>query len=134
MANDYNGVIRPDGWTRPSGYAHGVLARGRLLAIAGQAGAPDGEPLVAGGLAPQFEQALVNVAAVVRAAGGSPENLVSVTVYVTDRAAYQKARPELGAAWRRQIGEHYPAMTLVEVKGLFAEGAVVELQGLAVLP
>jgi len=97
-------------------------------------GAPDGEPLVAGGLAPQFEQALANVAAVVGAAGGSPENLVCVTIYVTDRAAYLKARPELGAAWRRQIGEHYPAMTLVEVKGLLAEGAVVELQGLAVLP
>jgi len=64
----------------------------------------------------------------------APPELEFVRLDVTDRAAYQKARPELGAAWRRQIGEHYPAMTLLEVKGLLAEGAVVELQGLAVLP
>jgi len=90
--------------------------------------------VVAGGLVPQFEQALANVATVLRAAGGGPDDLVSLTIYVTDRAAYQEARPQLGDAWRRRMSDHYPNVTLVEVKGLLTEGAVVEVQALAVLP
>src|SRR5262245_13771724 len=126
-------VIQPTAWPRPSGYAHGVVAAGRVLAVAGQVGAdPDG--VFAPGLVGQFDLALGNVAEVIGAAGGRMEDLVSMTVYVLDRAAYQAARPALGEVWRRRAGRHYPAMTLVEVKGLATEGALVELQALAVLP
>lgn len=126
-------VIQPQGWATPSGYAHGVLARGRVLAVAGQIGAPDGGPVVPGGLVPQFDRALANVDTVLKAAGGGFEDVISMTVYVTDQAAYTQARGPLGEVWRRHAGRRYPAMTLVQVSGLLAEGAVVELQALAVL-
>jgi enamine deaminase RidA (YjgF/YER057c/UK114 family) len=127
-------VIQPEGWPRPCGTAHGVLATGRVLAVAGQTGAgPDGR-LVAGGLVAQFDRALGNVAAVVIAAGGGIDDLVSMTIYVLDRGAYVAAREALGEVWRRRMGRRYPALTLVEVRGLYDEGALVELQALAVLP
>jgi enamine deaminase RidA (YjgF/YER057c/UK114 family) len=108
-------------------------AGGRILAVAGQVGAGrDGR--LASGLPDQLDQALANVAEVVGAAGGRMEHVVSMTIYVTNRAAYTRARPELGEIWRRRVGAHYPAMTLVEVSGLVDEGAVVEVQALAVLP
>lgn len=132
-------VIQPRGWATPSGYAHGIVGQGRVLAVAGQVGAaPDRADEPAGPMAPglvaQFDQALANVAAVVEAAGGRLEDLVSMTIYVLDRTAYRAARAELGEVWRRRAGRRYPAVTLVEVSGLLAEGAVVELQALAVVP
>ena len=127
-------AINPDGWDRPSGFSHGVVATGRVLAIAGQIGAePDGR-LVAGDLVAQFDRALGNVAEVVGAAGGLMDDVVSMTIYVLDRAAYLAARPALGDVWRRRAGRRYPAVSLVEVRGLVTEGALVELQALAVLP
>jgi enamine deaminase RidA (YjgF/YER057c/UK114 family) len=127
-------VIKPGGWPRPSGFSHGVVASGRVLAVAGQIGAePDGR-LAAGGLVPQFERALVNVAEVVAAAGGRVDDVISMTIYVLDRGAYLASREALGEVWRRRAGRHYPALTLVEVRGLLEEGALVELQALAVLP
>jgi enamine deaminase RidA (YjgF/YER057c/UK114 family) len=126
-------VIQPTGWPRPTGYAQGMLATGRLLAVAGQVGAGQ-DGTLAPGLVAQFDRALGNVAEVVGAAGGRIEDVVSMTVYVLDRVAYEAARPALGDVWRRRAGRHYPAMTLVEVKGLATEGALVELQALAVLP
>jgi enamine deaminase RidA (YjgF/YER057c/UK114 family) len=110
-----------------------MLASGRFLAVAGQIGRGRDRRL-AGGLAAQLEQALANVVDVVGAAGGRFEHVVSMTIYVTSLAAYQRARPELGAVWRRRAGAHYPAMTVVEVSGLVDEGALVEVQALAVLP
>jgi enamine deaminase RidA (YjgF/YER057c/UK114 family) len=127
-------VIQPAGWARPSGYAHGMLATGRLLAVAGQIGADSEGRVVQGGLPAQLERALANVADVVAAAGGTFGDVISMTIYVVDRAAYLGAREELGEVWRRRAGRHYPAVTLVEVNGLVAAGAVVELQALAVLP
>ena len=127
-------VILPAGWERPSGYAHGVVASGRVLAIAGQIGAGQDGRVVSGGLAAQLDQALGNVAEVVGAAGGRMQDVVAMTIYVVDRAAYLAARTALGDVWRRRAGRHYPAVTLVEVKGLLADEAVVELQALAVLP
>jgi enamine deaminase RidA (YjgF/YER057c/UK114 family) len=126
-------VIQPDGWPRPSGYAQGMLAAGRILAVAGQVGTgPDGA--LAPGLVAQFDRALGNVAEVVGAAGGRIDDVVSMTVYVLDRSAYDAARGALGDVWRRRAGRHYPAMTLIEVKGLATADALVELQALAVLP
>jgi enamine deaminase RidA (YjgF/YER057c/UK114 family) len=127
-------AIKPEGWSRPVGFSHGMLATGRLLAVAGQIGAgPDGR-LAEGGLIAQFDRALGNVSEVVGTAGGRIEDVVSMTIYVLDRAAYLAARPALGEVWRRRAGRHYPAISLVEVRGLVAEGAVVEIQALAVLP
>jgi enamine deaminase RidA (YjgF/YER057c/UK114 family) len=126
-------IVRPPGWSQPSGTSAGILASGRVLAIAGQVGAtPDG--VIAGGLEAQWDRALANVAEVVGAAGGRMEHVVSMTIYVTDLAAYRAARPALGEIWRRRVGARYPAITLVEVKGLVDEGAVVEIQATAVLP
>jgi enamine deaminase RidA (YjgF/YER057c/UK114 family) len=111
-----------------------MVAAGRVLAVAGQIGAgPDGR-LVAGDLVGQLDRALANVAEVVGAAGGRIDDVVSMTVYVTDLAAYLAARPALGEVWRQRAGRHYPAMALVEVRRLVTEGALVEVQALAVLP
>ncbi|HVZ71906.1 MAG TPA: RidA family protein [Polyangia bacterium] len=127
-------VIRPPGWARPSGSAAGVLAAGRVLAVAGQIGAARDGAIIDGGIAGQLDQALANVGEVVAAAGGTLAHVVSMTIHVTNLAAYRRARPELGDVWRRRMGAHYPAMTLVEVSGLVDEGAVVEVSALAVLP
>jgi enamine deaminase RidA (YjgF/YER057c/UK114 family) len=127
-------VVQPEGWPAPRGYAHGMVAAGRLLAVAGQLGAGRDGALVGPELARQFDQALANVIEVVRAAGGAPTDIVSITAYVTDHAQYLGARAALGEVWRARMGRHYPAMTLVEVRALLETGAVVELQALAVLP
>jgi enamine deaminase RidA (YjgF/YER057c/UK114 family) len=127
--------IEPEGWARPRGYSNGMRARGEFVAIAGQIAWDAQARLVgAGDFAQQFEQALANVVAVVRAAGGAADHLVSLTIYVTDRAEYLAALAEVGAAYRRVVGKHYPAMALVQVAGLLEVGAKVEIQGLAVLP
>jgi enamine deaminase RidA (YjgF/YER057c/UK114 family) len=126
-------AINPEGRARPVGFSHGMLGAGRVLAVAGQIGA-DPEGRLATGLVAQFDRALGNVAEVVGAAGGRIDDVVSMTIYVLDRAAYLAARPALGEVWRRRAGRHYPAMALVEVRGLVTEGALVEIQALAVLP
>jgi len=129
-------TIQPEGWTAPRGYANGMLAPAgaRLLAIAGQVAWDAEQRLVPGGFAEQFRQALANVVAVVRAAGGEPAHLISIAIYVTDKRAYARDTRALGAIWRELVGRHYPAMALVEVAGLLEEGAEVEIQGLAALP
>jgi enamine deaminase RidA (YjgF/YER057c/UK114 family) len=127
-------TILPEGWPRPKGYANGMAAAGEVLAIAGEIGWDEHERLVDGGFVPQFRKALENVVAVVRAAGGSPEHLVSVTIYVTSRDHYVDGIADVGRAWRDVVGRHYPAMALVVVAGLLEPGALVEIQGLAVLP
>jgi enamine deaminase RidA (YjgF/YER057c/UK114 family) len=127
-------VIKPEGWPRPSGFSHGVLATGRVLAVAGQIGTGTDGRLVSDDLAGQLDQALGNVAEVVGAAGGRIDDVVAMTIYVIDRAAYLAARAALGEVWRRRAGRHYPALTLVEVRGLVEEGALIEVQALAVIP
>ncbi len=130
-------TVHPDGWTDPKGYANGVVVDGpaRLLFVAGQiAWNADQELVGAGDFAAQFAQALANVVAVVRAAGGAPEHLVEVTVFVTDKARYLEAVKPIGAAWREHVGRHYPAMALVEVADLLEDGALVEIQARAALP
>lgn len=127
-------TILPEGWPRPKGYSNGVVARGELLAIAGMIGWDEREQLVSPAFAPQFRQALANVLAVVAAAGGRPEHVVSLTVYVTDKREYLEALAAVGAAWRELMGRHYPTMALVQVADLLEPGAKVEIQGLAVLP
>jgi enamine deaminase RidA (YjgF/YER057c/UK114 family) len=121
------------GLPMPRGYAHGRTGRGTALHIAGQIGCDEHGALVTTGLAPQFARALDNVLAVVRAAGGAAEDIATMTVYVTDIAAYRGAQKELGAAWRARLGKHFPAMALVAVSHLVEPQAVVEIQATAYL-
>ncbi|HKA86426.1 MAG TPA: RidA family protein [Haliangiales bacterium] len=126
--------LQPPGWPRPRGYSHGMVARGEVIAVAGQIGWDERGVLVGAGFAEQLGQALANVAAVVREAGASPEDIVSLTIYVTDRREYVASLQAVGEAYRKVMGRHYPATALVEVAGLLEPGAKVEIQALAVKP
>jgi enamine deaminase RidA (YjgF/YER057c/UK114 family) len=127
-------LVQPPHFSRPRGYANGVLAAGRTLYIAGQVGCTPDFTFQSDALAAQFAQALDNVLDVVRAAGGQPEDLVRMTVYVTDLDAYRGAVAEIGVAWRARLGKHFPAMALVGVAGLVEPRAKVEIEATAVLP
>ena len=128
-------LINPDSLVPPSGFSHAVAARGRLLALAGQTGMNASGAITApGDLVAQFAQALANLQAVVAAAGGQMTDVVKLTIFVTDVAGYREQLKPLGAAYRAVFGRHYPAMSLVEVRSLFDPVALVEIEGLAVLP
>lgn len=128
-------TLLPAGWKAPRGYAQGVVASGRTLFLAGQIGwDPRTERLVSPEFVPQFAAALDNVLALLAEAGAPPSQLVRLTVFVTDLAAYRAARRELGALWKARFGEHWPAMSLIQVAGLLEPGALVELEATAVLP
>jgi enamine deaminase RidA (YjgF/YER057c/UK114 family) len=126
--------VQPQGWLAPRGYSNGMRARGELLAVAGQIAWDAHGAIVSDDFAAQLRQALANVVEVVRAAGGGPEHLVSLTIYVVDRKEYLGSLAAAGEAYRAVMGRHYPAMALVEVAGLLEPRAKVEIQGLAVLP
>ena len=126
--------IQPPGWPAPKGYANGALVRGPTLYVAGQVGwTPEGV-FETDDLAAQFAQALDNVLAVVRAAGGAPEHVARMTIYVTDLDAYRQSTRAIGAAWRARFGKHFPAMALVGVAGLVEPRAKVEIETIAALP
>src|SRR5919108_5109393 len=117
---------------RPSGFSHAVsVPAGRMVFLAGQIGMDRDGTLVAGGVVPQFEQALANLLTALAGAGGHPSDLVSVTIYLTDVADYQARGKEIGAVWRRLAGTEYPAMAGVGVTRLWPPGALVGNQGLA---
>ena len=127
-------TITLEDWPRPRGYANGMAARGEILAIAGQIGWDKTETIVSDDVAAQFHQALANVVAIVDAAGGKPEHIISMTIFVVNKTEYVAGRQAIGAAWRELLGKHYPAMALVEVSALLEPRAKVEIQALAVLP
>jgi enamine deaminase RidA (YjgF/YER057c/UK114 family) len=127
-------IIQPPGWPPPKGYANGVIASGRQLAIAGQVGWNAKAQFETNDFVGQVEQTLRNVAAVLKAAGGEPRHLVRLNWYVTDRAEYAARQREIGEAYRRVLGRHFPAMTLLVVAGLLEPGAKVEIEATAVLP
>ena len=126
--------INPGELGRPSGFSHAVSATGgRLVFLAGQTGyAPDGA-IVGGGVVPQFERALGNLLTALRAAGGDPADLVSLTIYAVDLADYRAHGREIGQVWQRHCGREYPAMAAVGVSRLWDTGALVEIQGFAVV-
>ena len=127
--------VNPAALARPIGYSHGMAAgAGTHLFVAGQVGWDASARIVAGGFVPQFEQALANVMAVVAEAGGEARHITRLRIYVTDLEAYRRALAEVGAAYRRRMGRHFPAMALVQVAGLLEEGAQVEIEADAVLP
>ena len=128
-------IVNPASLIKPSGYAHGVLSSGRLLFLAGQTGMDATGRIVApGDLVAQFRQALANLTAVLDEAGGQMSDVVKLTLFVTDRQGYRAQLKPIGEAYRAFFGSYYPAMTLVEVKSLFDDEALIEIDGFAVLP
>jgi enamine deaminase RidA (YjgF/YER057c/UK114 family) len=127
-------VVLPEGWPRPKGYANGVVANGSTLYIAGMIGWDAEGKFHSDDFAAQARQALKNIAEVLRAAGGVPENIVRMTWYVTDKREYLAASRDVGQAFREIIGAYNAAMTAVEVKSLLEERAKVEIEATAVLP
>jgi enamine deaminase RidA (YjgF/YER057c/UK114 family) len=127
-------IIQPPGWRRPSGYANGVAASGRHLAIAGQIGWNEHNELVSGDFLGQARQALRNVVAVLRAAGGEPSHLVRLTWYITDKNEYRRSLDDLGKAYHEIVGDFYPAMALLQVADLLEDGAKVEIEATAIIP
>jgi len=126
--------LQPDGWMSPRGYANGVAADGRSVFVAGQVGWNAQGQFETDDFVAQVEQALRNIVGVLNAGGAGPEHLVRLTWYVADRSAYLNRRSEIGAAYRRVIGRHFPAMSLIFVAGLLEERALVEIEATAVLP
>lgn len=126
-------VVNPPALGKPRGYSNGIVAEGRFLFVAGQVGW-DAEGRFPDGFVAQFDRALGNVLEVVKAAGGAPETICRLTAYVTDKQAYLAATKAIGEVWRRHLGRHYPAMSLVQVAALLEDHALVELEATACLP
>lgn len=127
-------IVNPPGLPRPSGFSYGIEARGRLLFLAGQtAQGADGRIAAPGDLVGQFGRALMNVGAVIAARGGSLRDLVKLTLYVLDKEDYRAKAKPIGKIYRELLGSHYPAMTLVEVKALWDDEALIEIDGIAVI-
>jgi enamine deaminase RidA (YjgF/YER057c/UK114 family) len=128
-------LVNPESLPPPVGYAHAVVAApGRLVFLGGQAAVDAAGEVSGETIDEQFDLALANVVEALAAAGGQPEHLVSIQVYVTDAEAYRRSLRELGERYRARLGRHYPAMALLEVKGLFDPALQVELVCTAVVP
>lgn len=126
--------INPPGLAKPSGYSHATVASGRIVFLAGQTALDPSGAIVAGTVVEQFEVALGNLLTALAAAGGTPDQLASLTLYSTDIPEYRANAAAIGAVWRRLAGTEYPAMALVGVDRLWDVEAVIEVQGYAVLP
>lgn len=127
-------TIHPDGWAPALGYANGMVASGRTLYLGGQIGWNAQQVFESDDLVEQFRQTLENIVAIVEAAGGRPEHLVSMTWFLTDLDDYTARLKEIGRTYRAVIGKHFPAMAVVEVSRLVERQAKIEIQGIAVLP
>jgi len=128
-------TILPEGWAEPIGYANGIAVdAGRIVFVAGQVGWNAEQRFESEAIAPQFERALKNVLAVLRAAGGEARHICRMTAYCCDKPAYLAARKELGAIWRRLMGHHYPAMSMIFVADLLDSPGKIELEATAVVP
>ncbi len=129
-------LLNPPSLMPPRGFTHGiVISGGRLLFLAGQDGSDaHGRIESPGNLVAQFERALQNLKAVVETAGGTMRDIVKLNIYTTNIALYRSLRKEIGIIFRRYFEGYYPAMALFEVTGLFNEEALVEVEGIAVIP
>ena len=126
-------TINPDSLAKPRGYSHGMKGEGEWLFVAGQIGWNREGRMVSADFAEQFAQALDNVLDVVWAAGGKPQSVARMTVYVTDKREYRARAKAVGEAWQRRLGKHFPAMALVEVKSLLEDEAKVEIEAIALI-
>ena len=126
--------VNPESLGAPRGYSNGVLTDGgQLLFIAGQIGWDHNQRITSDDLVAQFDRALTNMLTVVKEAGGKPEQIVRLVIYVTDKNEYRARRKEIGERYRAHMGKHFPAMVLVEVAGLLEDDAKIEIEGIAVL-
>lgn len=126
-------TLHPPGWPRPRGYSNGISARGKTLFTAGVVGWDEQEHFTSNTLPGQFEQVLKNIVAILAEGGAGPQHLVRLTCYVTSIEAYLASLSEIGEAWSRVIGRHFPAMALVEVVRLVEPQAMVEIEAIAVI-
>lgn len=126
--------INPPKWPNPRGCSHAMVGTGTFVFIGGQIATDNADRVTSIGLVPQARQALRNVRTVLAAAGGEPRHIAQMTWYVLDIDHYRALRPELDVVYREVMGDHYPAMVLVEVTGLVEPGAVVEIAATAILP
>ena len=127
-------LINPTDLATPRGFSHGAVGTGRTLFIAGQTGTDREGKIVGDDLVAQFDQALRGVVRVVQEAGGKPEDIVKLNLLVVNKREYREKGRDIGAAYRKHLGRHFPAMTLAEVKGLFDDEAKVEIEAVAMLP
>jgi len=127
-------VLQPANWPRPKGYSNGISATGRMIFTAGIIGWDENEMFPEHTLHGQFAQALRNTLQILAEDGAGPQHIVRMTCYVIDRSEYLNSRNEIGTAWREIMGPNYPAMALVEVKGLVESAALVEIETTAVVP
>jgi len=127
-------VLHPASWQAPVGYANGIAAQGTVVFLAGQVGWNANQQFESVDIAPQFEQALKNVLAVLAEAGGKPEHICRITAYCCDKPAYLAARSDLGRIWRKLMGRHYPAMSMIFVSDLLDAPGKIELEATAVIP
>ena len=127
-------VLHPKAWKAPVGYSNGIEASGRLVFVAGQVGWNGQQVFESEEIAPQFEQALKNVIAVLAEAGARPQHVCRMTAYCCDKPGYLAARRELGRIWRTLMGSHYPAMSMIFVSDLLDHPGKIELEATAVAP
>jgi enamine deaminase RidA (YjgF/YER057c/UK114 family) len=127
-------LLHPKHWRATRGFSNGVAASGRQIFVAGQIGWNASQEIVADDFVAQVEQALRNIVEILGEADARPEHLVRLTWYVTDKREYLARSSEVGEAYRRVIGRHYPAMTLVQVVALVEDRAKVEIEATAVIP
>ncbi|AMB40488.1 RidA family protein [Arthrobacter sp. TES] len=125
-------TINPESLPKPSGFAHGILA-GNAVFLGGQTALDKDMNIVPGGIVEQFTQAFSNVLTTLREAGGQPEDLVNVTIYLTDVDDYMANGREIGRIWREMAGSQYPAMAGIGVTRLWQKEAMIEIQAIAVI-
>ncbi|MFZ2502330.1 MAG: RidA family protein [Nocardioides sp.] len=126
--------VNPAELGTPSGFSHAVVGSGRVVFLAGQTALDERGVIVGDGVVDQFERALTSLLTALAAAGGAPEHLASLTIYIVDIEDYREHAAEIGAVWRRLVGRNYPAMAGIGVARLWDAEALVEIQGFAVLP
>jgi enamine deaminase RidA (YjgF/YER057c/UK114 family) len=127
-------TLQPAEWARPKGYANGMAARGQMIFVSGQIGWDAHGQFSSDNLTGQVKQALRNIVCVLKEARAEPRHLVRLTWYVLSRDAYVREAREIGAAYREILGKHFPAMSVVEVRGLVEQRALVEIEATAVIP
>jgi enamine deaminase RidA (YjgF/YER057c/UK114 family) len=125
-------IVNPPELLPPRGFAHGVVA-GPYVFLAGQTALDANGQIVPGGIVEQFEQAFANLLATLREAGGRPEDLVDVTIYLTDVQEYQRHGKQIGERWRAMAGSEYPAMAGIGVTELWQPEAIIEIKAVAYL-
>jgi enamine deaminase RidA (YjgF/YER057c/UK114 family) len=125
--------LQPEGWPRPAGYANGVVARGRMIFLAGQVGWNAEGRFESDDLIAQIAQALRNVVAVLLCEGAGPEHVTNLVWYFLDKREYVNRLAEVGKVYREIMGKNFPAMTAVQVSALIEDRAKVEIQATAVL-